>query len=1211
MKRDLYDIVRERIVVLDGGMGTMIQRYGLREEDYRGAEFATWPVPLKGCNDLLVLTRPDVIGEIHRAYLDAGADIVTTDSFNANRISLADYGLQEQAYAIGRAAAQVARRVADDYMREHPQHGPRFVSGSVGPTSKSASIATDMNDTSRREVDFGGLVAAYVPQIEGLVDGGADLIQFETFFDTLNCKAAVFAAEEVFASRGRRLPLIVSGTLTNSGRTLSGQTVEAFYASVAHARPLAVGFNCSFGARQLLPYLRRMADVSDYPVSVYPNAGLPNLAGEYEESPAAMAAQVEEYLRQGLVNIVGGCCGTTPEHIRAIAQVAARYAPRPLPGRRCRTMFAGLEPLVVDEATGFVNVGERTNVAGSAKFAKLIREGRFEEALAVARSQIEGGAQVIDICFDDGMIDGPAAMRRFLNMAAAEPEIARVPVMIDSSSWEVLEAGLQCVQGKAIVNSISLKEGEELFLRRASLIRRYGAAAVVMLFDERGQADVYERKIEVAGRAYALLTAAGFPPEDIVFDPNVLAVATGIPEHDVYARDFIRATEWMRANLPGVNVSGGISNLSFAFRGIDRVRRAMHSVFLYHGRRAGLNFGIVNPAMTDLYEEIEPELLALAEDVVLARGEDAAERLAAYAQRIRGEKESGGKTAAGGEWRSLPVEERIYHAMVKGLDERIGDDALEAVGGGMTPLEVIDRCFMPAMEHVGELFGQGKMFLPQVVKTARVMKKGVGALTPLLGEGGPENGAKEKALLATVKGDVHDIGKNIVSVVMACNGYRIRDLGVMVECEEIVDTALGWGADVIGLSALITPSLGEMIKVVRELERRGAEIPVIVGGATTSAVHTAVKIAPEYSGPVIHCRDASENVVVLGKLFGPEREDFLAEVRRKQEELRRNYAASHGEGRLLSLARARANCHVKRVEEVAEPLCQGTRHLLDYPIGDVIPYIDWSYFISSWELKGRWPEILFSSDKGEEARKLVDDAQTMLCRMDREKLLTLHAVVGIFPAFSRGDDIVVEWKGCRVVLPQLRNQSVAAEENRSLADYVLPEGAGRDYVCLFAASAGFGLRELVEGLRREGDEYGAVMAKLLADRLAEAFAEALHTVVRRDLWGFEKGAPLPVREILAGNYRGVRMAFGYPAAPDHSLKREVFRLLDAERVTGMRLTESCMIDPGESLCGAIFADSQMKYFDVGAIDAEQLEDYARRRGIDVREAGRLLPKNVG
>lgn len=1197
-------------MILDGAMGTMIQGYGLTENDYRGEEFAGWEVPLKGCNDLLAITKPEVIADIHRQYLEAGADIITADSFNANGLSLADYGLKNYAYRIAEAAARVARTTADEYMKANPQDGVRFVSGSVGPSGKAASIATDMNDPALRETDFDALVAAFTPQIEGLVDGGADIIQLETFFDTLNCKAAIFAAGNVFASRGCRLPLIISGTLTNSGRTLSGQTVEAFYASVAHAEPLAIGFNCSFGAKQLLPYLERLSEVSEYPVSVYPNAGLPNLSGEYDETPAAMAAQVEEYLRQGLVNIVGGCCGTTPEHIREIAAVARHYPPRRLRTGERATMLAGLEPLVVDDTVGFVNVGERTNVAGSAKFARLVREERYEEALAVARTQIEGGAQVIDICFDDGMIDGPAAMRKFLNMSAAEPEIASVPVMIDSSSWEVLEQGLKCTQGKSIVNSISLKEGEETFLRRASLIRRYGAAAVVMLFDERGQADVYERKIEVAARAYRLLTENGFPAEDIIFDPNVLAVATGMPEHDVYARDFIRATEWIRTNLPGANVSGGISNLSFAFRGMDGIRRAMHSVFLYHGRRAGLNFGIVNPAMTDLYEDIDSELLALAEDVVLARRPDAAERLAAYASRTRGDRDSAVRLSSADSWRSLPASERIYQAMVKGIADHIEADALEAVADGMTPLDVIDACFMPSMEHVGELFGQGKMFLPQVVKTARVMKRGVGALAPLIENGGTAASKKEKALLATVKGDVHDIGKNIVSVVMSCNGYDIKDLGVMVECNDIVDAAVEWGADVIGLSALITPSLGEMIKVVKELQRRGLSIPILLGGATTSEVHTAVKIAPEYGGPVIHCRDASDNVVTLGKLFGPEREEFLSELNRKQAELRRVYESSHAEGRLLSLERARDNRHVKVAAEVVVPDFIGIKHFLDYPIEDVTPYIDWTYFLSSWGLKGRWPEILSSEEKGEEARRLVDDARRLLDRIVGEKLLTLNGVVGIVPAFSRGEDIVVTWEGYETLLPQLRNQSAGSAENLSLADYVMPEGRGADYVCLFAVSAGFGLGALVSGFRDSGDEYNAIMAKLLADRLAEAFAEVVHMAVRRELWGFENAEDGSVARVLAGDYQGARMAFGYPAVPDHSLKREVFRLLDVERITGMKLTDGFMIDPGESLCGLIFADRNIRYFDVGKIDERQLADYAQRRGIDAGEARRLLPKNI-
>lgn len=1211
MKRNTIEqVIGERIVVLDGGMGTMIQRYGLSESDYRGTEFAGWGVPLKGCNDLLALTRPEIIESIHRQYLEAGADIVTTDSFNANTISLAEYGLEEYAYRIAKAAAEAARRGADGFMAENPGAGVRFVSGSVGPTGKAASIATDMDDTSRRETDFDALVYAFTPQIEGLMDGGVDIIQLETFFDTLNCKAALFAAENVFASRGRRLPVIVSGTLTNSGRTLSGQTVEAFYASVAHARPLALGFNCSFGARQLLPYLRRLAEMSDYPVSVYPNAGLPNISGEYDETPRSMGLQVEEYFREGLVNIVGGCCGTTPEHIREIAEIARRHSPRPVPVSRHRTMLSGLELLAVDDTTDFIDVGERTNVAGSAKFARLIREGRYDEALAVARTQIEGGARVIDVCFDDGMIDAPAAMRKFLNMAAAEPEIARVPVMIDSSSWDVLEAGLKCMQGKGIVNSISLKEGEEAFLHRAALIGRYGAAAVVMLFDERGQADVYERKIEVAARAYRLLTQNGFPAEDIIFDPNVLAVATGMPEHDIYARDFIRAAEWIRRNLPGVGISAGVSNLSFAFRGVDRVRRAMHSVFLCHARKAGLNFGIVNPAMTDTYEDIDPELVALAEDVVLARREDAAENLASYAESIRGEKTAGGKANSTDEWRSMPVLERIYHAMVRGIADHIEEDALEAVREGVAPLRIIDRGFMPAMEHVGELFGEGKMFLPQVVKSARVMKKGVGVLTPLMAKGDSAASKKQKAVLATVRGDVHDIGKNIVSVVMSCNGYHIKDLGVMVECEDIVDAAVAEGADVIGLSALITPSLGEMVKVVKELERRGLSIPVILGGATTSEVHTAVKIAPEYSGPVIHCRDASENVVALGKLFGAEREEFLTGLRREQEDLRRHYRRSHAQNRRISLEEARRNRHVKRTENIAVPIHMGVRHLLDYPVCDVIPYIDWRYFIASWGLKGRWPDILSSQEKGAEARKLIEDAHALLDRIAREGLLTLKAVVGVFPAFSRGDDIVIVKDGCETVLPQLRNQSVESAENVSMADYLAPEGAGQDYLCAFASGAGFGLRELIAEFRDKGDEYSAIMVKLLADRLAEAFAEAVHVAVRRDVWGFESGGTKSVPQILTGDYHGVRMAFGYPGMPDHSLKREVFALLDVERVTGMKLTDSFMIDPGESLCGLIFADRDAKYFDVGKIDEEQLVDYARRRGIDVEEARRLLPKNM-
>ncbi len=1214
MKYDIEEELRRRILVLDGGLGTMVQSFSLGEEDFRGEEFAGWDRELKGCNDLLAMTRPEVMAGIHRMYLEAGADIVTTDSFNANRISLADYGLSDRAYDMSFAAARLARSVADEYAASHGE-GYRFVGGSVGPTNKSSSIATDMSDTSLRETDFGALVAAYRPQIEGLVDGGADLLLIETCFDTLNCKAAVFAATEAFAVRGRRIPIMISGTLTNSGRTLSGQTVEAFYASVAHARPLAVGFNCSFGARQLLPYVKRLADVSEYPVSAYPNAGLPNLSGGYDESPQTMASHMEEYMRQGLVNIVGGCCGTTPEHIRCIASLARRYSPREVPVHKKRyTVLSGLEPLRVDENTGFVSIGERTNVAGSAKFARLIREGHFEEALSVARSQIEGGAQLIDVCFDDGMIDGPEAMRRFLNMVAAEPDIARVPVMIDSSSWETLEAGLRCVQGKSIVNSISLKEGEKEFLRRADLIRRYGAAAVVMLFDERGQADTYQRKIEVASRAYGLLTENGFAAEDIIFDPNVLAVATGMPEHDRYGRDFIDAAAWIRTNLPGVGISGGVSNLSFAFRGIDSVRRAMHAVFMYHARRAGMNFGIVNPSMVDMYEDIEPQLLELAEDVVLARREDAAERLAAYAESARGGKNGHAQKehAASDAWRSGRVSERIRHAMIRGVDEYIERDALEAVSGGLSPLEVIDRCFMPAMEHVGVLFGEGKMFLPQVVKTARVMKKGVGALVPLIeGSSAGVSSSKGKVLVATVKGDVHDIGKNIVSVVMSCNGYSVRDLGVMVESDDIVDAAIEWGADVIGLSALITPSLDEMIKVVRELERCGVTIPVIVGGATTSPVHTAVKIAPEYSGVVVHSRDASENVSLLGKLLGSRSDEFIRDIKRRQEALRQTYYAVQEGHSLIGYAEASARRHIKVYDHMRIPRRVGIVRLDNYTPGDVARYIDWDSFVRSWGMKKHCGDPSCACDRNAEERRLLDDGAAMLERIGREGLLRLDGVVGIFPAFSRGCDIVVRRGADEVVLPQLRVQTAGLPENRSLADYLMPSDVPvEDYICAFALSAGFGLDELTARFRAAGDDYNAIMVKLLADRLTEAFAEAVHSATRREWWGFEDGPEPSVADILACRYDGARMAFGYPSVPDHSLKREVFDLLEVEKTTGMKLTENYMIDPGESLCGLIFSDPDLKYFDVGRIDEEQLADYAARRGVSIEQARAMLPRNL-
>lgn len=1212
VKYSIYEELEKRILVLDGGLGTMIQGYALGEKEYRGERFAAWKTELKGCNDLLALTAPEVIGEIHRAYLRAGADIVSTDSFNANAISLADYGLGDLAYEISREAARTARRAADEFTLANPSK-PRFVAGSMGPTNRTASISADVNNPAAREVTFVQLAEAYADQARGLLDGGADLLLVETVFDTLNAKAALWAIDRLREERGGRIPVMLSGTLADaSGRTLSGQTVEAFYVSVSHADLLSVGFNCAFGARQLRPYLARLAAVADCRMSAHPNAGLPNVMGGYDETPQMFAADVEEYLRQGLVNIIGGCCGTTPRHIAEVARIVPRYAPRPLPHRRRELCLSGLEPLRVTSQANFINVGERTNVAGSAKFARLIRENRYEEALSVARAQVEAGAQIVDVCMDDGMIDGVQAMTRFLNLAAAEPEIARVPFMIDSSKWEVLEAGLRCVQGKSVVNSVSLKEGEESLLRRARMIHRYGAAAVVMLFDERGQADTFDRKVEVARRAYDLLTGDGFPAEDIIFDPNILSVATGIEQHDNYGRDFIEACRWIKSNLPGCKVSGGVSNLSFSFRGHNRIREAMHSVFLYHAVEAGMDMGIVNPAMLQIYSDIEPRLLELCEDVVLNRRRDATERLAAYAEELRNSGEQGPETQRHEQWRDKPLQERIAYAVMKGVTDCIEEDILEAYRLLGAPLGVIDRMLMPAMERVGELFGEGKMFLPQVVKSARVMKRAVSVLTPFIEEGAVESTDSGKVLIATVKGDVHDIGKNIVSVVMACNGYRIRDLGVMVESDRIADEAAAWGADVICLSGLITPSLDEMINVVRELERRGMKIPVVVGGATTSPMHTAVKIAPAYSGVVVQSRDASANVKILSRLLGPDSEAYVREVRDSQAFQRQLFALRERRSELRPLEEARAARRVKRPEWITVPQRTGRVVFDDYPIAEVEPFIDWNFFFSSWGIKGHWPDIFSSPKYGEQARRLYDDARRLLERIKERGALRLQGVVGIFPAVSEGDDIVVSGSDGTVVrLPQLRNQSRGEAANLSLADFVIEAQSGeQDYVGLFAVSAGIGLEELAGELRRSGDDYQAIMAKLLADRLTEAFAEVLHSFVRRVLWGYETGPELTPRNIVAGEYRGLRMAFGYPASPDHSLKREAFELLGVESATGMTLTDNYMIRPGEALCGMMFADRDIRYFSVGKIDDRQLLDYAARRGIDRERMAVLLPQNL-
>lgn len=1201
----LNDALQERILLLDGGFGTMVQRYGLSEADYRGERFRELPGQLRGCNDLLNLTRPDIIREIHTRYLQAGADLITTNSFNANAISLTDYGISDLAREIARAAASIARAAADEYTQRNPSK-PRFVAGSMGPTNRTASMSADVSDPAAREVTFSQLAEAYGEQARGLVEGGADVLLIETVFDTLNAKAALYAVDRLGEELGRQLPVMVSGTLADaSGRTLSGQTVEAFWVSVSHARLLSVGLNCAYGARQMLPYLERLAAVAEVRVSAHPNAGLPNVMGGYDETPEMFAADVEEYLRRGLLNIVGGCCGTTPEHIFELSKIVGRYAPRPLPAPRHETVLSGLEPLRIVPEANFINVGERTNVAGSARFARLIREHNYEEALSVARAQVEAGAQIVDVCMDDGLIDGVEAMRTFLNLMASEPEIARVPTMIDSSKWEVLRTGLEVTQGKSVVNSISLKEGEESFLRRAREIHRYGAAVVVMLFDERGQADTYERKIEVAARAYRLLTEAGFPPEDIIFDPNILAVATGIAEHDRYALDFIEAVRWIKAHLPYAKVSGGVSNLSFAFRGNNAVREAMHSVFLYHAIRAGMDMGIVNPQMLRLYDEIEPELLERVEDVILCRRPDASERLSEYAQQVH-QTAGQGQQAPDDAWRAEPLAERIAHALRKGITEHIEEDALEGLRTLGSPMAVIDTLLMPAMEQVGTLFGAGKMFLPQVVKSARVMKRAVAVLTPYIERSGEQSSAKAgRVLIATVKGDVHDIGKNIVSVVMACNGYEIRDLGVMVEPSRIVDEAQAWPADCICLSGLITPSLDEMAHVCEELERRGLRIPVIIGGATTSELHTAVKIAPLYSGVVAHSLNASRNSLILSRLLGPDREAYAGEVKRRQEQLRAEYRRTEAARRLLPYAEVKRRALEEEPHRPVEPLYPGRMVFPDFDVADAAPYIDWNFIFPAWGLAGRYPAILDHPEKGAEARKLFDDAQALLHHIAEEHLLTLQAAVGIFPAHREGDDIVAtDAKGRNYRFAMLRNQT-RGEQNRSLADFIAPEG---DWLGCFAVTAGIGLKELTEKFRAAGDDYSAIMAKLLADRLTEAFAEVVHLFVRRRMWGYEGGEQPSPEEVIAGHYRGRRMAFGYPASPDHSLKREVFDLLAVERTTGMRLTENWMIDPGEALCGLLFADAE--YFSVGHIDQEQLRDYAARRGLDEETLRRLLPNNL-
>jgi 5-methyltetrahydrofolate--homocysteine methyltransferase len=1213
----LEELLATRILLLDGAMGTMIQRARLAEEDYRGGRFRDWPRELRGNNDLLSITQPRLVRDIHWQYLEAGADILETNTFNSTSIALGDYGMEGLAREFNQAAARLAKDTVRDWQARNPGT-PRFVAGVLGPTNKTASLSPDVNDPGYRAVSFEQLVAAYGEALEGLLEGGVDLLLVETIFDTLNAKAALVAIENAFEARRGRLPVLISGTITDaSGRTLSGQTTEAFYNSVRHARPLAVGLNCALGARELRPYVEELARLAEMHVCCHPNAGLPNAFGEYEDTPESMSRQIGEWARAGWLNIAGGCCGTTPEHIRALAEALHGVAPRipPEPSRALR--LAGMEPFNVDERSLFVNVGERTNVTGSKAFARLVLAGDYAGALAVARQQVENGAQVIDVNMDEAMLDSEKAMSTFLNLVAAEPDIARVPVMIDSSKWSVIEAGLKCVQGKPIVNSISLKEGEAEFLRQARLARKYGAAVVVMAFDEKGQADTLKRRTEVCARAYKLLTeTVGMPAEDIVFDPNIFAVATGLEEHATYGLDYIEAVRWIRSNLPHAKVSGGVSNLSFSFRGNDPVREAMHTAFLYHAIGAGMTMGIVNAGQLGVYEKLDSELRELAEDVIFNRRPDATERLVERAASFK----AGAKQAAGGEaWRALAVEERLSHALVNGITTHIIADTEEARLKYPRPIQVIEGPLMDGMNVVGDLFGAGKMFLPQVVKSARVMKQAVGHLVPFIeaekAKSGEAGRAKGRVVIATVKGDVHDIGKNIVAVVLQCNNYEVVNLGVMVPAQTILETAAREKADIIGLSGLITPSLEEMTHVAREMERARLKLPLLIGGATTSRAHTAVKIAPNYSGAVVYVPDASRSVPVVQSLLSETHARFAAEVRADYERIREQHRDKKGPGPLHSIADARRLGHATDWTSYRppRPRTEGVTVLRNYPLAELVDYIDWSPFFQAWELSGPYPKILQDPVVGEAARKLFAEGQEMLARIVREDWVIANGVFALYPAAKvNGDDIEIYRDEARkerlMTWHNLRQQNhkPTGRANLCLADFVAPQEAGvPDWVGAFAVSAG-GIEQRVAAFEAANDDYSAIMLKVLADRFAEAFAERLHERVRREYWGYAPDERLANAELVAEAYRGIRPAPGYPACPDHTAKGPLFRLLDAERNADMRLTESYAMWPAAAVSGFYLSHPESTYFAVGKVGRDQLEDYARRCGMSVAEAEKWL-----
>jgi len=1265
MTSTLDQLLRERILVLDGAMGTMIQRHRLTEADFRGERWASHPRDLRGNNDILSITRPDVIGQIHRQYLEAGADIIETNTFSSNVVSQRDYGLESAVYELNLAGARVAREAADEYTAKNPSR-PRFVAGSIGPTNCTLSISPDVNNPSFRALTFDQLKDGYLDQIRGLIDGGVDMLLAETIIDTLSVKACIVAIEEVQSEKGVRLPLMISVTVTDrSGRTLSGQTIDAFYVSVEHARPWCIGINCALGAADMRPYLEELSRQAECWVHAYPNAGLPNAFGEYDEKPEETGRLLRDFAESGFANILGGCCGTTPEHIAAVARAVEGLAPRKIsehrgtgldlwktpgdqskvpatefptdrdpspsvadaspyvdPARPHLTRLAGLEPLTIRPDSNFQMIGERTNVTGSKKFMRLVKEENWTEAAAVAMEQVRGGANIIDVNMDEGMLDSEAAMTTFLNYIATEPEIARVPIMVDSSKWSVIEAGLKCVQGKSVVNSISLKEGEADFLHKAMLVRRYGAACVVMAFDETGQADTVERKVSICQRAYKLLTEkAGFDPSDIIFDPNILAIATGLEEHNKYAINFIEATRIIKATCPGVKISGGISNLSFSFRGNDVVREAIHSAFLFHAIKAGLDMGIVNAGQLVVYEDIPADLLEHVEDILFDRRPDATERMVTFADKVKG---SGKKRELDLTWREKPVEARLAFALVHGVVDFIEVDTEEARQKFARPLEVIEGPLMDGMKTVGDLFGAGKMFLPQVVKSARAMKRAVAYLEPFMEAekaaqiaAGIDQKPQGKVLMATVKGDVHDIGKNIVGVVLGCNNYEVVDLGVMVSLDKILTTAVEQNVDIVGLSGLITPSLDEMVFVAKEMEHRGMKLPLLIGGATTSKQHTAVKVAPMYSGPTVHVLDASRAVDVVSSLLSDaKRDDYMVQVRADQEDLRVKHAA-RSERALLTYEQAKANHLVTDwdTQEIAVPWFVGKRILDDEPLEKIVPFIDWTFFFSAWELKGRFPAIFDHPEYGPAARELYDHAQTMLKRIVTEKRFKARGVYGFWPANSIGDDIVVYKDDARNVevarFHMLRQQEPIADKrpNRSLADFVAPkESMAPDYIGAFAVTTGIGVDDLVKEFEAQHDDYSAIIAKALADRLAEAFAEYLHAQARHD-WGYGKNEHFSAEELAAEKYRGIRPAFGYPACPDHTEKETLFRLLDAPAL-GITLTENFAMWPAASVSGLYFSHPQAKYFSVGRIGRDQLEDYAKRKDMPLADAERWLGPNL-